>query len=181
MRLRARVPRSDRVGFAVVQLTYLVAALQCAVAVTVLATTATVRASILATDPAYTPAQWRTELAGSIDPLVVIAWLAVIVLVWVAWLSGRGRRWARALLVANFAVTTYSLLHGMAGGSATYARVDLEVGFVLWLVELATLALIAASEAQRIAASRSGGSRVPAADPGVAYAAASRAHEERQS
>ena len=37
----------------------------------------------------------------------------------------------------NFAMTTYSLLLGLAGGSATYAPADLAVGIVLWLDGLA--------------------------------------------
>lgn len=179
MRLRPRVPRSDRTGFAVVRLMYLVAVVQCAVAVTVVGTTAGVRASILATDPGYSAAQWHAELAGSLDPLVVIAGLAVIVLVWVAWLSGRGRRWARALFVVNFAVTTYSLLHGLAGGSGTYARADLAMGIVLWLVELATVVVIVVSQAQRVAASPSSGRR--GSDPALAFTVAGRVREEGES
>ncbi len=181
MRLRSRVPRSDRAGFAVVRLMYLVAVVQCAVAVTVVATTGAVRASVLAADPGYTAAQWHAELAGSLDPLVGFAGLAVIVLVWLAWLSGRGRRWARAVFVVNFGVTTYSLLHGLAGGSGTYARVDLAVGVVLWLVELATVVVIVVGEAQRVAASRSGESRLPAPDPALAFRAAGRVREEGES
>jgi hypothetical protein len=156
MRLRPRVPRSDRAGFAVVRLMYLVAVVECAAAVTIVATAGAVRASLAAADPGYTAAQWRAQLAGSVDPLVVSAGLTVIVLVWLAWCSGRGRRWARALFVVNFALTTSSLLNGLAGGSATYAPVDLAVGTVLWLMELATIGVIVISEARRLATSRPG-------------------------
>ena len=150
MRVRPRLPQSNRVAFAVLRLMYLVAVVQCAVAVTVVATAAAVRASILAADPGYTAAQWHAELAGSLDPLVMLAGLSFIMLVWVAWCSGRGRRWARVLFIANFAVTTYTLLHGLAGGSATYAGADLAVGIALWLTELATVVVIVVSEAQRV-------------------------------
>jgi hypothetical protein len=156
MRLRPRVPRSDRAGFAVVRLMYLVAVVEGAVALTIAGTAGAVRASMAAANPGYTTAQWRTQLSGSIDHLAVSAGLAVIVLVWLAWCSGRGRRWARALFAVNFALTTYSLLVGLAGGSATYAPVDLAVGTVLWLMELAALALIVVSEARRLPISRSG-------------------------
>jgi hypothetical protein len=174
MRLRPRVPRSDRAGFTVVRLMYLVAVVQCAVAVTVAGTAGAVRASMLASDPGFTAAQWPAQLAGSVDPLVVSTGLGVIVLVWLAWCSGRGWRWARALFVVNFALTTYSLLHGLAGGSATYAPVDLAVGTVVWLMELATIGVIAISEVRRLASSRSG-ARVPAPDPELTVSAAGRA------
>ncbi len=152
MRLRPRVPRSDRAGFAAVRLAYLVAVVQCAVILTVVGTSGAMRASILAADPRYTTAEWHAELTGRIVPLLEFAGLALIVLVWSAWLSGRGHRWVRALFVTNFAWTTYSLLHGLAEGSATYARADLALGIVLWLVDLATVVMIVVCEAQRIAA-----------------------------
>ncbi|MGH9107399.1 MAG: hypothetical protein ACRDZX_16555 [Acidimicrobiales bacterium] len=113
-------------------------------------------------------------MAGSVGPLVLSAGLGVIVLVWLAWCSGRGRRWARALFIVNFVMTTYSLLHGLAGGSATYAPVDLAVGTVLWLMELATLGVIVISEARRLATSRSG-ARVPSPGPALTFKAAGRA------
>jgi hypothetical protein len=177
MRLRPRVPRSDRAGFAVVRLMYLVAVVECAAAVTIVGTTGAVRASMLASDPGFTAGQWRAQLADSVDPLVVSAGLTVIVLVWLAWCSGRGRRWARALFVVNFALTTCSLLHGMAGGSATYAPVDLAVGTVLWLVELATVAVIVLSEARHVATLRSG-ARVAATGEALTLREDSRARQE---
>jgi len=174
MRLRPRVPRSDSAGFAVVRLMYLAALVQCAVAVTVAGTAGAVRASMLAADPGFTAAQWPAQLADSVDPLVVSAGLGAIVLVWLAWCSGRGRRWARALFVVNFALTTYSLLHGLAGGSATYAPADLAAGTVLWLTELATLGVIVISEVRRLATLRSG-PPVPVPDPALPLGAAGRA------
>jgi hypothetical protein len=41
-----------------------------------------------------------------------------------------------------FTLNTVGLLHGLIQGSAVYARPDLAIGSVLWLVELAALALI---------------------------------------
>jgi hypothetical protein len=165
MRLRPRVPRSDRAGFAVVRLMYLVAVVEFVAAVTIIVTAGAVRASMLASDPGFTPGQWHAQLAGSVDPLAASAGVTVIVLVWLAWCSGRGRRWARALFLVNFALTTSSLLHGLAGGSATYAPVDLAVGTVLWVAELATLAVIVVNEGRRLATSRSG---APAGTQGAA-------------
>jgi hypothetical protein len=178
MRLRPRVPRSDRAGFAVVRLMYLVAVVEFAVAVTIVGTAGAVRTSMLASDPGFTAGQWRAQLADSVGPLVVSAGLTAVVLVWLAWCSGRGRRWARALFFVNFALTTSSLLHGLAGGSATYAPVDLAVGTVLWLTELATLAVIVVSEARRLATSRSA-ALVAAPGPALTLTEASSAGEER--
>lgn len=180
MRLRPRVPRSDRAGFAVVRLMYMAAVVQCVVAITVLATTGAVYARVLAAHPGYTAVQWRAEVAGSFDPLVMAAGVAMVVLLWVAWCSGRGRRWARALFAVNFAVTTYSLLHGLAGGSASYARPDLAVAVLLWLIELVALAAIVASEAQWIAASLWSG-RFPNPDRAVAFGTTGRARGEGKS
>lgn len=84
MRLRPRVSRSDRAGFAAVRLMYLVAVLEFAAAVTIVGTTGAVRASMVAADPGFTAAQWRAQLAGSVDPLVVSPGVTVMVLVWLA-------------------------------------------------------------------------------------------------
>jgi hypothetical protein len=150
MRLRPRIPRSDLSARAVVRLMYLVAAVECVVAVTVAATAASVRARMLAAG--FTQLQWRSQLSQNVDRLVMSAVFAVIVLLSLAWCSGRGRRWARALFALNFALTTYSLVHGLAGGSAIYAPTDLAVGSALWLAELATMSVIVANEARRLVA-----------------------------
>lgn len=180
MRLRPRVPRSDRAGFAAVRLMYVAAVVQCVVAVTVLATTGAIHAGVLAAHPGYTAGQWRAEVAGSFDPLVMVAGVAMVVLLWVAWCSGRGRRWARALFAVNFAVTTYSLLHGLAGGSASYARTDLAVAIVLWLIELVALAVIIVSEARWLAGSLWTG-RFASPDRAVAFGATGHACREGKS
>ena len=138
---------------------YLAAVAQLAVVVVIVATTDAVRASIVAADPGYTPAQWHSELVGSIDPLVVLAGLTAILCLWMAWCSGRGRRWPRVLFAVCFGVTTYSLLHGLGGGSASYARADLVMGIAVWLAELATVIVIAVEEG-RILTRRSGDRRM---------------------
>lgn len=55
---------------------------------------------------------------------------------------GRGHRWARIAFALFFGLNTWGLFNGLAGGSAVYARPDLAVGSVLWLVELAAVARI---------------------------------------
>jgi hypothetical protein len=44
----------------------------------------------------------------------------------------------------------------LAGGSAVYARADLAIGIVLWLVELVAVVLVFHKEFRKIAVSRSG-------------------------
>ena len=156
VRLRPRVPRSDRCAFAAVRLMYLGAVVELAVAVTIMATLGEVKASIVAEDPAYAGAQWHAEVAGALAPLVVVAGLAVGFWLWMAWANGRRHRWASVLFALFFCGNTYSLLHGLAGGSALYARTDLAAGGALWLVELAAVALVLRIELRTIAASRSG-------------------------
>jgi hypothetical protein len=74
-----------------------------------------------------------------------------------AWSIGREHRWARIVFALFFGLNTYGLLHGLAGGSAVYARPDLAIGSVLWLVELAAVALIFHV---KITGSQSGVSRI---------------------
>jgi ABC-type multidrug transport system fused ATPase/permease subunit len=155
VRLRPRVPRSDRYAFAMVRLMYLGAVVELAVIVTILATLGEVKASIVASDPGFTQAQWHSEVTGTFEPLVVVAGLAVGFWLWMAWANGRGLRWARVVFAMFFCGNTYSLLRGLAGGSALYARTDLAAGGVLWLVELAVVALVLRIELRTIATSRS--------------------------
>ena len=54
----------------------------------------------------------------------------------------RGHRWARIAFAGFFALNSVGLFHGLIQGSAVYARPDLVIGSVLWLVELAAVVLI---------------------------------------
>ena len=60
------------------------------------------------------------------------------------------------MFVLLFGANIYSVFHGLAGGSADFAKVDLAAGTVLWLVVLATVALVFRNEVRRIDACRSG-------------------------
>lgn len=155
VRLRPRVPRSDRYAFAMVRLIYVGAVVELAVIVTILASLGEVKASVVASDPGFTQAQWHSEVTGTFEPLVVVAGVAVGFWLWMAWANGRRHRWARVVFAMFFCGNTYSLLRGLAGGSALYARTDLAAGGVLWLVELAVVALVLRIELRTIATSRS--------------------------
>jgi hypothetical protein len=155
IRLRPRVPRSDQAVYWTVRLMHLGAAIELAVAVTLLATMNDIRSTILARDPGYTGAQWHAEVLGAIVPLLVGVILAAGFWLWMAWANGRRHRWARLLFALFFAQNTYSLLHGLARGSATYARPVLVAAAVLWCVEFAVVVLIVRTEVGRLVAVRS--------------------------
>ncbi|MGH7918501.1 MAG: hypothetical protein ACREQM_00985 [Candidatus Dormibacteraceae bacterium] len=142
MRLRPSVPRSDRSVFKAIKLMYFGAMVEVAVAMTIVATMGDVKANIVKRSPGYTEAQWHAEVAGNFEPLVPAAGIAVGFWLWMAWAYGRGHRWARIVFAIFFGLNTYSLLNGLAGGSAVYARPDLAIAILLWLVELAVVALI---------------------------------------
>ena len=53
-----------------------------------------------------------------------------------------GQRWARIAFALFFGLNTWGLFNGLAEGSAVYARPDLAIGIVVWLVELVAVALL---------------------------------------
>ncbi|MGO8949746.1 MAG: hypothetical protein ACLQUY_19250 [Ktedonobacterales bacterium] len=142
MRLRPSVPRSDRSVFNVVKLLYFGAVVELAAAITIAATIGDVRLSIVKDNPGLTAGAWHAVVAGQLEPTAVAAGLAVGFWLWVAWSIGRGHRWARIAFALFFGLNTWGLLNGLAAGSAVYAQADLTIAIVLWLVELAALALI---------------------------------------
>ncbi|MEU8171776.1 hypothetical protein AB0C14_02780 [Microbispora hainanensis] len=142
VRLRPRIPRSNRSARGAVGLMYLSAAAELATAIVVLATIDDVRSAIAARDPAYTAAQWRAELSGALHPLAVGAVVAAGLCLWLAWAGGRGHRWARAAFVLFTGLNVAHLIHGLIQGSAVYAEADLTAGLVLCLVQLAAVVLL---------------------------------------
>ncbi len=157
MHLRPRVPRSDRSVFAAVRLMYIGAVVELATAITIVATIGDVKANVVARNPGLTDVEWHAVVASRFEPLEVAAGIAVGFWLWMAWALGRGHRWARIVFAIFFGLNTLSLLDGLARGSAVYARADLAIGMGLWLVELATTALIFGVKG---AASGSGASRI---------------------
>ena len=153
-RLRPRVPRTNRAVFAVVRLMYIGALLELATAITLLGTLGEVRSAIVAGDPSLTAAGWNAVVTGQIDPLAVSAGVAMLFLLWLAWAHGRGKRWPGIAFAMFFAATTYSLLQGLSRGSFVYAQADLAIATVLWLVQLAGVALVAHQALRKIAVAR---------------------------
>jgi hypothetical protein len=142
MRLRPRVPRSNRAAFAAVRLMCVGAVVEFAAAITILATIGDVRSNVVKRSPGLTEGEWHAVVVGQLAPVAAAAGIAVGFWLWMAWAVGRGHRWARIAFAGFFALNTVGLLHGLIQGSAVYARPDLAIGSVLWLVELVALALI---------------------------------------
>jgi hypothetical protein len=156
MRLRPRVPRSDRSACNAVRLMYVGAVVELAAAIVILSTIGDVRSNIVKRHPGVTEAQWHAVVAGQLEPTAAAAGIAIGFWLWMAWSIGRGRRWARMVFALFFALNMFGLLNGLIRGSAVYARPDLAIGIVLCLVELAAVALIFHA---KIAVSRPGTSR----------------------
>jgi hypothetical protein len=142
MRLRPRVPRSNRAAFAAIKLMYLGGVVELAAAITILVTIGDVRSNVATRNPDLTEGEWHAIVAGQLAPLAVAAGIAVGFWLWMAWAIGRGHRWARIAFAGFFALNSVGLFHGLIQGSAVYARPDLVIGSVLWLVELAAVVLI---------------------------------------
>ncbi len=145
MRLRPSVPRSDRSVFNAVRLLYFGAVVELAAAITIVATIGDVRSNVVKRNPGLTAGEWHAVAAGQLEPTAVAAGIAVGFWLWMAWSIGRGHghRWARIALELFFGLNTWGLFNALAGGTAAvYARPDLVIGIVVWLVELAAVALL---------------------------------------
>lgn len=142
MYLRPRAPWFDRSRATVMKVMYLGAVVELATVLTIVATSGDIRAHIVRRYPGLTAVQWHAVVASQLAPLAVTAALAVGFWLWMAWAIGRGQRWARIAFPLFFGLNTWSLLQGLGHGSAVYARPDLAVASILWLVELAAVALL---------------------------------------
>jgi hypothetical protein len=140
MRLRPSRPWPRAVSQAV-RLMCAGAIAEVAALVTMIVTTGSVRAAILAHDPGFTAADWHGVqtlfLIKEIGtPIGIFLWL------WMAWANGRGHDWARAIYAMFFMLLTANLLISLGEAGATYAPADLIAGSVLWAIGLAALVLL---------------------------------------
>lgn len=156
VRLRPRIPRSDRPAWVSIWLMYAGAATELAVLVTVLATQGEVREAIVAHHPEVTDAQLQADLSATMEPLAIAAGISVLLWLWLAWAHGRRHHWATALFVLFFIANTRSFLHGLTHGSVTYAPRDVAAGLVLWLLEAVIVGFLAWAWTQRVRAKRQG-------------------------
>jgi hypothetical protein len=159
---RPRIARSDRAMHLALRFMWLGAGVELAVSLMVWATSGNIRSAILTKDPHYSSAQWHAETTGRLEPLAIVAGAFVLIWLWLAWANGRGHRWAKIAFALLFIETTFSLLHGLDQGSATYARQDLIAGILLWVIELSAVIALIHSELGRFAVARTRTLALPA-------------------
>jgi hypothetical protein len=137
MRLRPGPSRPPRTVLAAVRLMCIGAVVELAALATVVATMGSLRAAVLARDPA----QWHNALV-MLTAKEVFAPIGIAVWLWLAWANGRGHDWARLIFTWFFGLLTVSLLVALAQHAAVYAPADLAALTALWLVALASMVLI---------------------------------------
>jgi hypothetical protein len=137
MRLRPGPSRPPRTVFAAVRLMCVGAVIELAALVTMAATAGSLKAAVLARDPA----QWQTVLVV-LTAKEVFAPVGIALWLWLAWANGRGHDWARLIFTWFFGALTVSLLVALAQHAVVYAPADLAALTALWLVALASMVLI---------------------------------------
>ena len=137
MRLRP-CPGQPRTVFAAVRLLRLGAVAELGALLTILATAATVRATVGRSFPATTVNAVSSHLF--IDevmmPTVCGVWLAL------AWGINRRRDPARIAVAAFFGLTTMSMLLALSVGSPVYSTADFAAGMVVWFISLVSTVLV---------------------------------------
>jgi hypothetical protein len=136
MRLRPR-PGQPRAVFAAVRLLWFGAFAELGALVTVIATTASVQATVARSSPASVQSSGLHILADEVlAPVVIAAWLLLA--------RGISRRSdsARGALAAFFGLITLSMLAVLAGGAPVYATADFAAGATVWFICLVSMVLI---------------------------------------
>jgi hypothetical protein len=137
MRLRPGPSRPPRTVLAAVRLMCLGAAVELAALATMMATMGSLKAAVLARDPA----QWHSALL-ILTAKEVFAPVGVALWLWLAWANGRGHDWARLIFTWFFGLLTVSLLAALGQHAVAYAPADLAALTALWVVALASMVLI---------------------------------------
>jgi hypothetical protein len=142
LRLRTRETRPPRAVASAVRLMYVGALLELTALITIIASTASVKAAILAKDPNFTASQWHAVLTRSLVPDELVAPVAAGLWLVMARAHRRGYRWARPVFTGFFAISAFGLFISLAHGAARYASADLIAGVALCVLELAVFTLI---------------------------------------
>jgi hypothetical protein len=137
MRLRPGPSRPPRTVLAAVRLMCIGAVVELAALATLVATMGSLKAAVLARDPA----QWHSALV-MLTAKEVAAPVGIALWLWLAWANGRGHDWARLIFTWFSGLLTVSLLVALAQHAAVYAPADLAALTALWLVALASMVLI---------------------------------------
>jgi hypothetical protein len=137
MRLRPGPGRPPRTVLAAVRLMCIGATVELAALVTMMATAGSLKAAVLARDPA----QVHTALL-ILTTKEVFAPIGIALWLWLAWANGRGHDWARLIFTWFFGVLTVALLAALVQHAVVYAPADLAALTALWLVALTSMVLI---------------------------------------
>jgi hypothetical protein len=143
MRLRPR-PGQPRAVFAAVRLLCFGALAQLGALVTVIATSATVEATVTRSAPASAQSAGLHILANEVlVPVAIAAWLLLA--------RGISRRSdsARAGVAAFFGLMTLSMLAVLAAGAPMYATADFAAGAAVWFICLVSMVLIVTPASNR--------------------------------
>jgi hypothetical protein len=136
MRLRPR-PGQPRAVFAAVRLLCLGALAELGALLTIIATTATVKAAVGHAYPAAVHGAATRILVDEVfAPIVIALWL------WLAWAISRRRDPARIAMAAFFGLVTMTMLAALSAGSPVYATADFTAGMVIWLISLVSMVLV---------------------------------------
>jgi hypothetical protein len=120
------------------------AAAELAFVFTVLLTSGTVKAAVLARYPgAWSGAQIHLAVDVATAPVIIGLWL------WLAWANGRGQDWARMVSVACFGLMTLGMLGALAQDAVTFAPADMIAAATEWALGLAAVVLIFTPAASR--------------------------------
>jgi hypothetical protein len=143
MRLRPR-PGQPRAVFAAVRLLCFGALAQLGALVTVIATSASVEATVTRSAPASAQSAGLHILANEVlVPVAIAAWLLLA--------RGISRRSdsARAGVAAFFGLMTLSMLAVLAAGAPMYATADFAAGAAVWFICLVSMVLIVTPASNR--------------------------------
>jgi hypothetical protein len=122
-----------------VRLMYAGAVLEVLALIIALVTRGSLKSAILNRHPNYTSAQLHTAEFARTFPLIIGALIAIGLWLWMAWVNGKGRSWARVVSAVFFGINTVDLLISF---SLVHAAATLIIGPVIWLVGLAAIVLI---------------------------------------
>ena len=114
MRLRPRGAPPPRSVLGAVRLMSAGALLELAALITIVASSSSVRAAILAQDPQFTASQWHAVLVRTLVPDEVAAPVAIGLWIAMAWASRRGFVWARFVFLGFFVLSVVSVFVALA-------------------------------------------------------------------
>ena len=143
MRLRPR-PGQPRAVFAAVRLLCFGALAELGALVTVIATSASVEATVTRSAPASAQSAGLHILADEVlAPVAIAVWL------WLARGISRRSDSARAGVAAFFGLITLSMLAVLAAGAPMYATADFAAGAAVWFISLVSMVLIVTPASNR--------------------------------